>query len=349
MKSIRLWTLTEEEGQPVARDCESLRQTETEQKLEELLVRCPDLLGEGLSLIGRQNVTDGGPLDLLGIAEDGRLVVFELKRGILSRDAVAQVIDYVSFLNELDGEALSSHIESQSGRGGIAKIEDFRAWYQQNFPGKSQEYSAMPRAVLVGLGVDDRARRMVEFLAANGMDITLATFQAFRSGNDVFLARQVDVEPTARPSASGRTYTKQENQQLLMELARKHDCEELLEEIKNELQAVLQGYIWPNASNYSLNLTETSESGNATYRNYISLYVDAKAKGRVQLICHPRAMAIIGTDLDSIALELSRPRPTDGAHSFQFSLNRAEWERTKSHWLTCAKNLRMAYEARADA
>lgn len=349
MKSIRLWTLTEEDGQLVARDCEGLRQTETEQKLEELLVRCPDLLGEGLSLIGRQNATEGGPLDLLGIGEDGRLVVFELKRGILSRDAVAQVIDYVSFLNELDSEALSSHIESQSGKGGIGKIEDFRAWYQQNFPGKSQEYSAMPRAILVGLGVDDRARRMVEFLAANGMDITLATFQAFRSGNDIFLARQVDVEPAPRPAASGRTYTKQENQQLLTELARKQDCEELLEDMKNTLQGVLQGYIWPNASNYSLNLNETSESGNATYRNYISLYVDAKTKGRVLLTCNPRAVAIVGADLDSIALELARPSPTEGPHYVQFSLNRTEWERTKSHWLTCAKNLRVAYEARADA
>ena len=132
------------------------------------------------------------------------------KRGTLTRDAVAQVIDYVSFLHELDAEALSTHVETNSGRNGIQRIDDFRAWYQENFPGKSEEYSLVPRAVLVGLGVDERARRMVEFLAATGMDVTLATFQAFRRGDEVFLARQVDVAPTQKRTGTGRSYTKQE-------------------------------------------------------------------------------------------------------------------------------------------
>ena len=67
---------------------------ETERLLEDILVNNPDMLIKGLKLVGRQTPTEGGPLDLLGVDEDGRLVVFELKRGILSRDAVAQVIDY---------------------------------------------------------------------------------------------------------------------------------------------------------------------------------------------------------------------------------------------------------------
>ena len=55
----------------------------------------------GLTLIGRQVSTDGGTLDLLGIDADGRLVVFELKRGTLTRDAGAQVRDYASDLAAL--------------------------------------------------------------------------------------------------------------------------------------------------------------------------------------------------------------------------------------------------------
>ena len=35
---------------------------------------------------------------MLGIDEYGRLVVFELKRGTLVREAVAQIIDYASDL-----------------------------------------------------------------------------------------------------------------------------------------------------------------------------------------------------------------------------------------------------------
>ena len=59
---------------------------------------------EGLTLVGRQTPTEGGPLDLLGVDADGRLVVFELKRGTLSRDAVAQVVDYASYLNAMESD-----------------------------------------------------------------------------------------------------------------------------------------------------------------------------------------------------------------------------------------------------
>ena len=51
---------------------------------------------EPLTLVGRQTPTEGGPLDLLGVDGDGKLVVFELKRGTLLRDAVAQILDYAS-------------------------------------------------------------------------------------------------------------------------------------------------------------------------------------------------------------------------------------------------------------
>ena len=142
---------------------------------------------------------------------------------------------------------------------------------------------------------------MVEFLAATGMDVTLATFQAFRRGDEVFLARQVDVAPTQKRTGTGRSYTKQENQQLLTDLAHKQDCEVLLEEVKSQMQSALQAYVWPNATNYSLNLIETSESGNATYRNYVSVYVDTKARRRVQVSCHPRAVALIRDELGQIA------------------------------------------------
>ena len=81
------------------RHCPFTQRTDTERLLEGTLVNHPDMLDPGLTLVGRQTRTDDGWLDLLGVDEDGRLVVFELKRGTLSRDAVAQVIEYASFLD----------------------------------------------------------------------------------------------------------------------------------------------------------------------------------------------------------------------------------------------------------
>jgi RecB family endonuclease NucS len=77
---------------------------------------------DGLSIVGRQNETQGGPLDLLGVDEEGRLVVFELKRSTLTRDAVAQALDYASYLADLSEDGLNQHITSNSGKYGIAKL-----------------------------------------------------------------------------------------------------------------------------------------------------------------------------------------------------------------------------------
>ena len=125
MEDIKLWELDGTQATPLG----SNNQLESEQGLEDTLVENPNLLMEGLTLVGRQTPTEGGPLDLLGVDGDGRLVVFELKRGTLSRDAVAQIVDYASYLDDLDLDTLAAHISERSGMDGIDKIEDLREWY----------------------------------------------------------------------------------------------------------------------------------------------------------------------------------------------------------------------------
>ena len=171
---------------------------QAESLLEETLVANPDLLLPGLRLVGRQTPTAGGPLDLLGVDEDGRLSLFELKRGTLTRDAVAQAIDYAADLEARDPADLADLLSRESGRHGIERIEDFEEWYGQQF-GEQESTTLRPlRIFLVGLGADDRAERMVDFLANNsGMDISLITFHSFEYGGKTLLARHVHVEGVA--------------------------------------------------------------------------------------------------------------------------------------------------------
>jgi len=101
MLDLKLWSLEKnnrDKFTPAALD--NLVQTETEQQLEELIVENPDLLFNGLKLVGRQTSTHTGALDLLGVDQDGRLVVFELKRGKLFREAVAQAFPLSLYLAE---------------------------------------------------------------------------------------------------------------------------------------------------------------------------------------------------------------------------------------------------------
>lgn len=191
---IRLWAM-EGSGDAVrAVRLKSADRTQSEKMLEDTLVNNPEMLMEGLTLVGRQTPMEGGFLDLLGVDADGRLVVFELKRGTLSREAVAQVIDYASYLDSMADAELANLISERSGSRDIEKIGNFEDWYEGKSEGDGLSGLKPVRMVLVGLGVDATTTRMAQFLAKGGMDFSLLTFQGYTHDGKTLLARQVQVE-----------------------------------------------------------------------------------------------------------------------------------------------------------
>ena len=183
MDEIKIWELDGTRAAPVQPGAML-----SEKQLEDTLVENPDLLMLGLKLVGRQTPTANGPLDLLGVDPDGKLVVFELKRDAPSRDAVAQVIDYASYLEAQTNDALSRLIGRNFGDDGI---DDQLAEIDLD--------SLRPvHMVLVGLGADRTTERMVNFLANNGTPISLLTFQGFHHGGKTLLARVGQFRPLSR-------------------------------------------------------------------------------------------------------------------------------------------------------
>ena len=179
----------------VSHEAESVSPTdrvEREDYLESLFVKNPGMLMPDLKLVGRQTPTDSGNLDLLGVDGDGTLVVFELKRGKSTRDAVAQVIDYCFFLESLSDTDLAELVAKYSGKNGIDPIGDFEAWYGEQYEGKDLSELRPIRMVLVGVGADAPAQRMVGFLAEREVDVSLLTFHGYRYGDRTLLARQLE-------------------------------------------------------------------------------------------------------------------------------------------------------------
>ena len=79
---------------------------ELERHLEDWIVNDVTLIGEGLTLVGRQVSIDDGRLDLLAIDSRDRWLVIEIKPGILDSGALAQALYYASSLARLDTDEL---------------------------------------------------------------------------------------------------------------------------------------------------------------------------------------------------------------------------------------------------
>ena len=228
MQEVKIWEIvSSSEAVPLeARD-----KVDTEKLLEDTLVNNPEMLIPELKLVGRQTPTEGGPLDLLGVDGDGRLVVFELKRGILSRDAVAQIIDYASYLNSMGSSAISRHIADRSGENGIEEIEDFQQWYSDLGFDESDNLLP-PRLFLVGLGADDKTQRMVDFLAnTSSMDISLLSFYSFQHDDKTLVAKQVDVSGIPIPAERNKP-TREEKWAALSNKARANGIGDLYGGVK---------------------------------------------------------------------------------------------------------------------
>jgi len=170
------------------------------------------------------------------VDRDGRLVVFELKRSKITREAVTQVIDYASDLEAMSDEERAEHITQRSGRDDIDKIENFEEWYEdwraQHIEEPDEESQLLPvKMRLVGLGADARATRMVNFLRTQGVDISLLTFHGYEHEGKTFLARQVqEADEAVRRFRGGEKKSREERRRAVEELAENHSVSDIFNE-----------------------------------------------------------------------------------------------------------------------
>ena len=260
IEELRLWSIGDSgEVEPL----KPVQQMPTELELEELLVRHPEMLEPGLKLVGRQTPTQAGWLDLLAVDKDGRLVVYELKRGQLIQDAVTQVLVYASDLDAMSTSQLAAHIADRSGSHGIDEIADFEQWYGDNFGGDDLSRLLPPRMVLVGLGVDPAAERIARFISGGPVDISVITFHGFARDGERLLARQLEVEPGRKPQRRRRGASAAERRAALREYLAAEEYEALFDQVYADIRGHLptQGF-WaqPGSKGIGLQLTEPDDS-----------------------------------------------------------------------------------------
>ncbi len=292
-EELRLWSVRESgKAEPLS----PLQQMPTELAFEDLLVQNPGMLGSDLKLVGRQTPTETGWLDLLAIDQDGRLVVYELKRTTLTREAVTQVVDYASSLDAMSPRDLAVHIAERSGKDGIEKIDQFEQWYAENFGRDDLSRLLPPRLVLVGIGVDPAAKRMARFISGGPVDLSVVTFHGFMRGEERLLARQLEVEPgTREPAHRNRSATVAERHTALRKYLEDSGHVDLFDRIHADIRELLpERDVWEAPGRYGVGFQIAGPDKSKAWPTFFG--VQAGYRGAVCSVSIPPAAINLGGD-----------------------------------------------------
>lgn len=154
--------------------------TNYEASLEEWLEANSDVIfeGEPLLWIGRQVRTEYGTIaDLIGLDQDGRAVVVELKRDLTPRDIVSQALEYATWLAKLDPEELTNvairYFQKLDPGDRSSLREKFTEFFGDQDPPR---FNRTQRVVLIGQEVSSRVLDVSKFLRGYGLDIYCMQF-----------------------------------------------------------------------------------------------------------------------------------------------------------------------------
>ncbi len=168
-----------------------------EKHLEDWIVEDVTLIGEGLTLVGRQVSIDDGQLDLLAIDAWDRWVVIEIKRGRLNASALTQALYYASSLVRLEADELyEKKIAPGLSQFGDKALSE-RA--KQQLAGEGDERKVA--LLLVGTGVHPGLKRMIDFWGRFGIPVGIVNFEVFElEDGPKLMIREVKDEPSKPPS-----------------------------------------------------------------------------------------------------------------------------------------------------
>ncbi len=164
----------------------------SENFLEEMILKRPDILSGEWMMIGRQEHTGfGGRIDLLAIAPDASLVLVELKRDRTPREVVAQALDYAAWVDQLTPDRIAQIYQRFSKGRDLS--QDFKARFGSDLDEDSLNQSH--QIILVAAELDDSTERIINYLNARDIAINVIFFRVFQNGAQQLLSRAWLIDP----------------------------------------------------------------------------------------------------------------------------------------------------------
>lgn len=219
---IKIWEIEGQKISPV--EDTPLAAQHLEEELETWITQAPGILGEELLVIDRQRDIPGvGRLDLLCIDVTGKLVVVELKRDRSAREAVAQALDYASWLNDAASDELLANAK-QYLKADLSEV--FESSFGVEMP--SELLPQNHKLVIVASRLDASAERIVNYLRdrhAVEFNVVLLKYARVGGEHEVLVRTHLLPESTGKPSGEGA----QPSVESLLGLAKERHVEVLVE------------------------------------------------------------------------------------------------------------------------
>lgn len=187
-----------------------------EKRLEDFLDQDISIASPNWMVIGRQVPTDYGKfIDLLAIDRDGKLIVLELKKNMTPREVVAQLLDYGSWVRELEDADIAAiyakYCEQHHPEWSNTSLDEaFHGRFQvKEMP---EELNTGHELVVVASELDDSTERIVSYLAEEyGVDINAIFFRIFKDEDREYLSSVWFIDPIEEePSPKARRKKKEE-------------------------------------------------------------------------------------------------------------------------------------------
>jgi hypothetical protein len=188
MTDLGIWDITYGEPQRFQRGAVAL-----EEHLENWIEQDPSLVQPGLVIVGRQVVTKSGRLDLLGLDPVGTWAIIEIKRGDVTRDTVAQAIDYASVISELADDELAGIVDTYLRK---SKRTDLQAFLQEHAFDEDIFSERKVAIVVVGTGRDQNLERIARFLGSPDKPVQVVNFDVFENdlGQRLIIKQLTEIE-----------------------------------------------------------------------------------------------------------------------------------------------------------
>ena len=251
---------------------------------------------------------------------------------------------------------------NSSGNLDIQRIDNFGDWYGNNWPEEGYDSLMPPRAVLVGLGVDDTTERMVQYMNSSGMDISLLTFQGFLDcDGKPLLTRNVEVDRADTvASTQGKSASRaRNNRKGFVERAQtlSLDVREVLDSAERMFKSQLRGYTtgYSRASarlNFSLDYSWQENSQNRR----VSFFIDiGEEQNAVNVGFYPPSVALVSRDAfnrlkqDGINFEEAKTQAIYGPEGIENDImfpirSQEDWSAKREPLTTLIRKFREAYD-----